>query len=55
MIDFTINDIVRISGGELHGAAEGGTPVAGAVIDSRAAGEGIMFCALKGERVDGHD
>ncbi len=55
MIDFTINDIVRISGGELHGAAEGGAPVTGAVIDSRAAGEGIMFCALKGERVDGHD
>ncbi len=55
MIDFTINDIVRITGGELHGEAEGGAPVAGAVIDSRAAGEGIMFCALKGERVDGHD
>ena len=55
MIDFTINDIVRITGGVLHGEADGGAPVTGAVIDSRAAGEGIMFCALKGERVDGHD
>ena len=55
MINFTINDIVRITGGVLHGEADGGAPVTGAVIDSRAAGEGIMFCALKGERVDGHD
>ena len=55
MIDFTINDIVRITGGVQHGEADGGAPVTGAVIDSRAAGEGIMFCALKGERVDGHD
>lgn len=55
MINFTINDIVRITGGVLHGEADGGAPVAGAVIDSRAAAEGIMFCALKGERVDGHD
>ena len=53
MTGFTVKDIAGITGGELHGGG-GDRPVTGAVIDSRAAGEGLMFCALKGERTDGH-
>lgn len=30
-------------------------PLTGGVIDSREAGPGVMFCALPGERADGHD
>ena len=30
-------------------------PLAGGVIDSREAAPGLMFCALPGERADGHD
>ena len=53
MTGFTVSDIARVTGGTLYGGGEG-RPVTGAVIDSRRAGPGLMFCALPGERVDGH-
>lgn len=54
MTGLTVGDIARITGGALHGG-DASASVTGAVIDSRKAAEGIMFCALPGERVDGHD
>lgn len=54
MTGFTVGEIARVTGAVLHGGGAE-TPVNGAVIDSRAAGPGIMFCALRGERQDGHD
>lgn len=54
MTGFTAADTARVTGGELRGG-DGSAAVTGAVIDSRKAAPGIMFCALPGERVDGHD
>ena len=54
MTGLTVGDIARITGGALHGG-DASASVTGAVIDSRKAAEGTMFCALPGERVDGHD
>ncbi len=41
------------SGGRLVGAS--GAPVRAACTDSREAGAGVLFCAIRGERADGHD
>ena len=54
MTGFTVEDIAKITKGALFGAS-GGAAVTGGVIDSRLAGPGLMFCALRGERADGHD
>ena len=54
MTGFTVEDIAGITNGALHGG-DPGAAVTGAVIDSRAAAPGVMFCALRGERADGHD
>ena len=54
MTGFTVEDIAKITKGALFGA-KGGAAVTGGVIDSRLAGPGLMFCALRGERADGHD
>ncbi|MDD7940539.1 UDP-N-acetylmuramoyl-tripeptide--D-alanyl-D-alanine ligase [Actinomycetospora lutea] len=55
MIDLTLADVARITGGRLHGAT-GKERVTGSVeFDSRAVGAGGLFVALPGERVDGHD
>ncbi|GAA4806328.1 UDP-N-acetylmuramoyl-tripeptide--D-alanyl-D-alanine ligase [Actinomycetospora chlora] len=55
MIELTLADVARITGGRLHGAT-GDERVTGSVeFDSRAVGPGGLFVALPGERVDGHD
>ena len=54
MTGLTVGGIARITGGTLHGGGEE-KAVTGAVIDSRKAGPGVMFCALPGEHTDGHD
>lgn len=54
MTGITVGDIAAVTRGVLHGG-NAGAEVSGAVIDSRAAGLGVMFCALPGERADGHD
>ncbi|HZK31281.1 MAG TPA: UDP-N-acetylmuramoyl-tripeptide--D-alanyl-D-alanine ligase [Corynebacterium sp.] len=56
MIDLTLSRIAEITGGELHNVADPETRVTGGVeFDSRKLGEGGLFLALPGERVDGHD
>ena len=53
MIRMSITEIARVTGAEL--VLEGTRDVAGeVVIDSRAAGEGAVFVAFAGERVDGN-
>lgn len=55
MIELTLADVARITGGRLHGAT-GAERVTGSVeFDSRAVTPGGLFVALPGERVDGHD
>ncbi|HWN27482.1 MAG TPA: UDP-N-acetylmuramoyl-tripeptide--D-alanyl-D-alanine ligase [Actinomycetospora sp.] len=55
MIDLTLADVARLTGGRLHGAT-GDERVTGSVeFDSRAVTPGGLFVALPGERVDGHD
>jgi UDP-N-acetylmuramoyl-tripeptide--D-alanyl-D-alanine ligase len=44
----------RAAGGRLVGA-DGATPIARAVIDSREASGGSLFAAIAGSRADGHD
>ncbi|MEX2143619.1 MAG: UDP-N-acetylmuramoyl-tripeptide--D-alanyl-D-alanine ligase [Anaerolineales bacterium] len=49
----TLADLIEaISGQRLAGA---GQPIAGATHDSRSAASGMLFVALQGERLDGHD
>jgi len=59
VIPLTLEQIARITGGQLNGdAAAGGREaiVTGeVVIDSRRAGPGGLFAAVAGERSDGHD
>lgn len=54
-MNFTLHDITRITGGELHGALE--ITVTGVFTDSRRAGfnPNDVFAALVGPRHDGHD
>ncbi|TYC10989.1 UDP-N-acetylmuramoyl-tripeptide--D-alanyl-D-alanine ligase [Actinomadura syzygii] len=54
MIPLPLSAIAEITGGGRHGPPDAVVrgPV---VIDSRAAGPGALFVALKGERADGHD
>ena len=49
--------IAEITGGrlELYGGADGNEEVRAVAIDSREAGEGVLFAAIKGERNDGND
>ena len=53
----TLSALVRaVPDGALVGpSSDGTTVVTDAVHDSRAAGPGTLFCALPGERTDGHD
>ena len=55
--DFSVplspDSLVAWSGGRLIGASD--APVCAACTDSREAGAGVLFCAIRGERVDGHD
>jgi len=53
---YSAKEIAKITGGELK--IFGGDPEKKARFlstDSRDGGEGVMFCAIKGERVDGND
>ena len=54
---YTPAEIAGIVGGKLalYGGADGGEAVTGVAIDSREAGAGILFAAIKGERNDGND
>ena len=53
MKDMTIFSAARAAGGRVAGCGQD-APLSGGVIDSREAGPGLMFCALPGERADGH-
>ena len=53
MLSMSVPDIARVTGAEL--LVEGTRDVSGeVVIDSRAVGEGGVFVAFAGERVDGN-
>lgn len=53
MQEFTIEEVRAACGGEYINKAEG--TISGVEIDSRKAGDGTLFVAIAGERVDGHD
>ena len=56
MIDLTLSEIADLTGGELHHVTDPQARVTGGVeFDSRKLGDGGLFVALPGERVDGHD
>ncbi|AGS35234.1 UDP-N-acetylmuramoylalanyl-D-glutamyl-2,6- diaminopimelate--D-alanyl-D-alanine ligase [Corynebacterium maris DSM 45190] len=56
MIDLTLSQIAELTGGELHNVTDPQARVTGGVeFDSRKLGDGGLFVALPGERVDGHD
>ena len=62
MMTMTLSEIAEAVGGDLDLSAVAGaartaqTPLATTVVsDSRQVGEGSVFVAIKGERVDGHD
>jgi UDP-N-acetylmuramoyl-tripeptide--D-alanyl-D-alanine ligase len=51
----TLTDVLQGSGGTLASGHEGEIIFQRAIIDSREVGDGDLFIALKGERVDGND
>lgn len=53
-LELTFGELARITGGRLL-SGHPGAPVRALTIDSRRAGPGDVFVALKGERHDGHD
>jgi len=50
-----LSDIIRVSGGRATELLDPRAEVTGVTVDSRRAGPGIIFAALKGKIVDGHD
>jgi len=50
-----LSDIIRVSGGRTSGLLDPRAEVTGLTVDSRRAGPGVMFAALKGKVSDGHD
>lgn len=50
---WTVEELLRAAGGRLHGQVT--QPLAAVTIDSRSAGKGDIFVAIRGERHDGHD
>jgi UDP-N-acetylmuramoyl-tripeptide--D-alanyl-D-alanine ligase len=55
MIPMSLGEIARVAGGSLSPAADASAVVDGdVVIDSRKVVPGGLFCAVPGERVDGH-
>ncbi|MDT7701118.1 MAG: UDP-N-acetylmuramoyl-tripeptide--D-alanyl-D-alanine ligase [Pseudonocardiales bacterium] len=54
MIEMTLAEIARVTGGRLH-RATGDERVRAVEFDSRKVGDGGLFLALPGERTDGHD
>lgn len=56
MIETTLEEVARATGGRLGAAADRAMVLDGPVVtDSRLAQPGSLFVALPGERVDGHD
>jgi UDP-N-acetylmuramoyl-tripeptide--D-alanyl-D-alanine ligase len=56
MIELSLAEILRATGGVLNGGADAEVRVTGGVrVDSRAVRPGDLFVALPGEHVDGHD
>lgn len=53
----TPNEIARVTGGtaELYGDMNPDTEVRAVTHDSRETGEGVLFCAILGQRADGND
>lgn len=54
MIELDLNEVIRATGGKPVSSVPAGK-IDSIVLDSRLAGPGAVFVALKGERVDGHD
>ena len=53
---FTVGDALRAAGGRYFGSEEAlNHSIRGASSDSRSVGEGMLFVAYRGARVDGHD
>ncbi len=50
-----IDEIVQAVDGKLVGSTSAGSPVTSVVVDSRQAGPGALFVALRGQKHDGHD
>jgi UDP-N-acetylmuramoyl-tripeptide--D-alanyl-D-alanine ligase len=50
---WTVEELLKATGGTIHGRVE--KPLTAVSIDSRAAADGDIFIAIKGERHDGHD
>jgi UDP-N-acetylmuramoyl-tripeptide--D-alanyl-D-alanine ligase len=55
LIPLSLATIAEITGGRLDGASPETVVSGPVVIDSRTAGPGTLFAALRGERADGHD
>lgn len=55
MIPLALSEVAAITGGRLLDAPDPCAVVTGVVFDSRQAGPGDLFLALRGERSDGHD
>ena len=55
MIPLTLGEVAAATGGRLTGSADPAAVVDAVATDSRAAGPGVLFVAIAGERVDGHD
>ncbi len=55
MIPLSLAAVAEITGARQHLVTDPATVVGGVVIDSRAAGPGMLFAALPGQRVDGLD
>ncbi|MCQ2423415.1 MAG: UDP-N-acetylmuramoyl-tripeptide--D-alanyl-D-alanine ligase [Clostridia bacterium] len=52
--EITPAEIARATGGRLVTFGNGAAAVSSVVIDSREAAPGALFCAIRGERTDGH-
>lgn len=55
MKNVTVSQAAHLCGGKLINCKNPDTELTSVCIDSRLAGEGSMFAAFKGEKVDGHD
>ncbi len=55
MTGISVKKAAEIVNGRLYGEDNADTEIKSVVIDSRKAGQGSLFAAIKGERVDGHD
>ena len=55
MIPLTLAEVLSATGGALHDADSAAMVTGPVVIDSRLAGPGSLFVAIKGEHTDGHE